>query len=146
MVLYEDEKEETDVLLAPTDHSRMLVFLSQLALISGLIGIYYGWTWCGIGVCIGSFISQMYWSNPRLFSWRRILDIVWVQLLIWTHLAAAWNTAIFLPYVLLQLVGVGFFVLSWNWFKQERQWESTITHMCVHICANTTICLLYIFG
>jgi hypothetical protein len=137
---------EENVFLAPPEHAKLLVRLSQFAFLSGLIGILNGWVWCGLGVCIGSIISQLYWSHPHMFSWRRILDICWVQLLIWTHLAAAWNTAIFIPYLLIQFAGVGFFCLSWNWFQQKRAWESSITHMCVHLCANASICLLYILG
>jgi hypothetical protein len=132
--------------LAPPDYAQRMVVLSQIALLTGIIGIAYGWTWCGIGVCIGSFISQLYWSNPTLFSWRRMLDIAWVQILIWTHVIAAWNSAIFLPYALIQLVGVGFFCMSWNWQTHDRVWEATVTHACVHLCANISLCILYLFG
>lgn len=128
--------------LVPREQATLLVYLSWLGFITGLVGIAYGWKWYGLAVCVGSVLAQMYWSDPT-YSWRRTLDITWVQGLIWLHLIAAWSSSVFWPYMVIQLTGVVAYALSWLFLKQGRTWPSTLAHATVHLCANGSLLLLY---
>jgi len=132
-----------DGCLVPKEQGRFLVWLSWFAMLSGLIGIWYGWHWLGFGVCMGSLLAQLYWSNPT-YSWRRTLDMSWVQLLMWLHMVAAWRSPVFLQYIMIQLFGVGLYTLSWWCMKHGSSWAGTLFHGGVHACANLSVLLLYL--
>ncbi len=112
---------------------------------TGLVGVWNGWFWTGLGTCVGSVFAQLYWSDPT-FSWRRTLDITWIQVLIWSHLVLAWFSPVFWKYVAIQITGVCFFGLSWWFMLAGSSWAATLTHAAVHICADVSLLLLYLSG
>jgi hypothetical protein len=129
--------------ICPSDQARLLYWFSWIGMFTGIVGILNGWHWTGLGVCIGSLFAQMYWTDPT-FSWRRTLDISWIQVLIWSHLAMAWYSPAFWKYVIIQLAGVGLFITSWWFVMGGSSWVATLTHAAVHLCANGSLLLLYL--
>lgn len=129
--------------LAPPDQAKTLYYMSWLGAASGLVGVYYGHTWLGLGTIIGSVLAQLYWTHPS-FSWRRILDMTWVQVLIWSHLWFAVGSPVFVTYAIIQLLGASCYGISWYLLKQgNNSWAATFFHSLVHVAANTSLLILY---
>lgn len=128
--------------IAPPDQARVLYWMSWWGMLTGLVGIWCGWRWAGLGICIGSVFAQRYWSDPT-FSVRRTVDMGWIQVLIWTHLWMAWFSPVWWTYVAIQALGVAFYAASWWFMKQRSSWAATLTHGAVHACANVSLLLLY---
>jgi hypothetical protein len=128
--------------LAPPDQAQFLYRISLVSMITGLIGIWYGWRWSGISICIGSVLAQVYWSDPT-FSLRRTIDMSWLQVLIWSHLWLAWSSPAWWIYVAIQAIGVACYAASWWFIKQQSSWAATLLHGVVHVCANTSLLVLY---
>ena len=131
-----------DGCLAPPDQATFLYWMSWMGMVTGLIGMWNGYTYLGAGTCIGSVFAQMYWSNPT-YSWRRTLDMSWVQLLIWTHLWVALGSSQVILYVLIQILGAISYFVSWMFLRQGHSWAGTFTHALIHLCANVSLLLLY---
>ena len=127
----------------PPEHARVLYWVSWIGLPVGITGIYCGNHFLGTGVCIGSFFAQNYWSSPK-YDWIRILDICWIQLLIWTHLWNVWSSHIFAIYSIIQITGVLFYLISWYYLMYDDLWISTICHAMVHMCANISLLVFYL--
>jgi hypothetical protein len=125
----------------PFEHAQFLYWISWIGLPVGIVGIYYGNYFLGTGVCIGSFLAQTYWSDPK-YDWIRILDISWIQVLIWTHLWWVWASPVRLVYCIIQIMGALFYVVSWC-YMQDDLLISTICHAMVHICANISLLVFY---
>jgi hypothetical protein len=138
-----DENGLYDGCIAPAEHARILYWLSLLGLVSGIIGIWRGYTWLGLAVCIGSIFAQMYWSRPT-YSWRRMLDIMWVQGLIWVHLWVALQSPVWITYCIIQIIGAIAYGISWYCISVGELWASTISHVFLHLCANVSLCILYL--
>lgn len=129
--------------LAPPEQARILRWLSLFGLISGAVGIYKGYAWLGSSVCIGSIFAHLYWSHPT-YSWRRTLDILWVQLLIWSHLWFAIGSPVFFLYCCIQLAGTLAYVVSWYLLQIGESWASIAAHAVMHCCANGSMLVLYL--
>ena len=132
-------------LLATQEQARFLWFLSWWGLATGTVGIWNGWVFCGSGVVIGSFFARAYWRNP-VYSWRRTLDIAWVQLLIWSHAVAVWRWAptwVATVYLATQLAGAGMYGVSWWFTQRQRLLAATACHATVHAAANLSLIFLY---
>ena len=128
--------------LVSKSQSNVLYWASYTGTLTGLIGILNGYIWLGTGTMIGAMFARNYWIDPR-YSWRRTVDISWVQLLIWTHLWAAFSSPQFIPYCVIQLIGSVSYGISWYLHKIGDSWGSTFMHTMVHVCANSSLLLLY---
>jgi hypothetical protein len=127
----------------PYEQAQFLYKISFLGRYTGLIGIVNGYWGLGTGVWIGSYLAEAYWKHPT-YGFLRTLDITWVQLLLWTHLNAAYATDVFVPYVLIQLAGVGAYAISWHYHKEGDYWKGAYAHACVHGCSHLSVLLLYL--
>ena len=133
--------------LAPRSQAKLLHLFSWLMLVTGIIGILYGWFWHGLAVCVGGVLSLIHWSDPMIFSWQRLTDVTWANMLLCIHLIAAANTAIFIPYLFMMFVASGFYYLSWDAIKRHNaSWPSTIAHMAMHTCGHISAITLYVYG
>jgi hypothetical protein len=124
------------------EQARILMYMSFWGFITGLTGIYYNYKWLGLSCAIGSIFAMIYWYRP-CYSWRRTLDITWVQFLIWSHLWVAIGTSQMIPYIIIQIFGAICYVISWIFMKYGDSWGSLFSHAMVHVCANTSLLLLY---
>jgi hypothetical protein len=129
--------------LMPSEQSRIIFYISCISTVTGIIGIYYGHTWLGLTTIIGSLFGQFYWQNPTI-SLRRILDMAWVQLAIWSHLWFAVGSPVFVTYAIIQFLGSASYGISWYLTKQgNSSWAATFFHSLVHIAANSSLLILY---
>ena len=130
-------------MIASPSQAKFLYYMSWLGLPVGILGILNNKRGLGSCVCVGSFIAQNYWKSPK-YDWWRILDILWIQFLIWSHAWHVFGTHVMIPYYSIQLLGVGFYVISWHQVKKKNMWKATLCHGMVHVCADVSLFLFYI--
>jgi hypothetical protein len=111
---------------------------------TGILGISHGKTIAGVGVLIGSAIAANYWRNPT-FGWRRNIDIVWVQILLWPHLYYAWWSPVKVSYYSISALGALGYLFSWYSLTHGYIYGSVFGHMLCTACANLSLSLLYSF-
>ncbi len=128
--------------ICPSTQATFLYWMSWWGFATGIIGIWKGYPWLGAGVCVGSIFAQMYWLDPT-FSWRRTLDMTWVQLLIWSHLWVALGSSQLITYVIIQVIGAICYGISWYFTKIGESWSAAIAHVAIHACANISLLILY---
>jgi len=132
----------SQIIVISNEPARVLFYLSSLGFFTGLVGYFYEKPVLGISVCIGSLFAMNYWRNP-VYGWRRSLDMMWVQYLIWLHLYYVLKSPVKQTYFLIQCQGVVFYCVSWYYLKLNKLWMSTICHGGVHLCANISLLLFY---
>jgi len=132
--------------VVPRAQALLMYHLSWIGFFTGLVGCYSDKIGLGLGTCVGSLIAQNYWRDP-VYGWRRNLDIVWIQLLIWTH---AWhvlrsdNSPVMLQYVVIQMLGALLYAASWQCQRRGVIWAATFAHGAVHLCANGSLLIYYL--
>jgi len=132
-------------ILATKEQANILFYLSWLGFLTGSIGIFNEKQILGVLVLVGAIFAMNYWKNPQ-YGWRRTIDMAWIQLLIYLHIYYVWNSQVRNTYFLLQLQGVGFYCISWYYHKKNNLWVSTLCHAGVHLCANGSLIIFYIWG
>jgi hypothetical protein len=132
-------------MIATPAQARLLYYLSEMGFITGTAGILNGKVGLGAGVCVGSYLAQNYWRDPQ-YDWRRIVDMAWIQLLIWSHLWYVCRSQVLVPYLGIQSLGVLFYAVSWYHLKRGQLWRATLYHGAVHLCANGSLMLYYSVG
>ena len=128
--------------MIPKSHAFFLRSISILAIPTSITGIIYGNPVLGSGVFIGSFLAQNHWNNPSS-GWKRNIDMVWVQLLIWSHLYYVLQTPNMNLYYEIQILGALLYMISWYYQKMDRILISTICHASVHLCSNISLLIFY---
>ena len=135
----------TSNIIATKEQANILFYLSWLSFVTGTTGIYYEKPILGILVWICYIFSINYWKNP-IYGWRRTIDILWVQMLIYLHIYYVWKSQVRLTYFLIQLNGACFYCISWYYHKRNYLWMSTLCHVVVNLCANSSLLVFYIWG
>lgn len=128
--------------LVSKSQSKLLHWVSRLSMVTGIVGVLNGYVWLGSGTILGGIFGGNYWIDPK-YSWRRTIDISWVQLMMWSHLWAAFSSPQMVPYYVIQLIGSVLYGISWYLHKMGDSWGSTFMHTLVHVCANSSLLLLY---
>ena len=82
-----------------------------------------------------------YWSDPLLTSWRRMVDIAWIQLTLWTFVWKARNAEYRLPFY--SLVVIGALIYPIGWLAHESPWYSAFAHALVHILGESSSLILF---
>ena len=122
--------------IATPSQARLLYYRSALGLLTGTAGIVNGKFGLGAGVCLGSYLVQHDWRD-------RIADIVWLQVLIWSHLWYVSQSQVLVPYLEMQALGVLFYALSWWHLKRGELWRAMLYHEAVHLCVNGSLLVYY---
>jgi hypothetical protein len=135
----------TSNIIATKEQANVLFYLSWLSFVTGATGLYYGKPILGLLVWIGSIFAINYWKNP-VYGWRRNIDMLWVQMLIYLHIYYVWNSQVRLTYFLIQLNGGCFYCISWYYHKRNYLWTSTLCHAVVNLSANGSLLVFYIWG
>ena len=135
----------TSNIIATKEQANLLFYLSWLSFVTGATGLYYGKPILGLLVWIGSIFAINYWKNP-VYGWRRKIDMLWVQMLIYLHIYYVWNSQVRLTYFLIQLNGVCFYCISWYYHKRNYLWAATLCHAVVNLSANGSLLVFYIWG
>ena len=134
-------------MLATVNQAQFLWWLSWWGLGTGAVGLWSGRWWLhGMGVALGSVFARAYWRRP-VRGWRRNLDMVWIQLLIWTHLWSVLTgepVGVAAAYVGIQAAGAALYGVSWWFLAQGRLLEATACHAGVHAAANLSLLFLYL--
>lgn len=127
----------------PLDQAKYIFYLAPLGFITGTIGLYNDKHCLGLSSYIGSCVSMLYWYDPTFDTWRRYLDMTYVQYLFWLHIYAAYQTHIFYEYLVLQIVGIFCYILSWYYASLELHTWATALHMLLHGIVNIGASTLY---
>jgi len=138
-------KKNYEDTIVTKEQALVLYYLSYFSFLSGAIGIYNGKPILGLLVWIGSCFAINYWKKP-IYGIRRTMDMLWVQILIFLHAYYVWNSDISYIYFGIQIQGASLYYISWYFYKANKLWPSTLCHVGVHLCANLSISLFYIFG
>jgi hypothetical protein len=116
--------------------------LSWLSMVSAAFAFARGYVdlaFVPLGVGI---TSLLYWSKPD-YSWRRYLDMAYVQLALWYQIyraAAAENRT---AYLVITLSSVAAFPVGVYFHRRGITWGSTLAHGMVHILGNLGNIVLY---
>lgn len=124
------------------EESRMIQSMAWWTLGTGILGITHGKILGGTSVIIGAGMAANYWAHPT-YDWRRTMDIVWVQLVLWSHLYYAWWSSACMAYYSISAVGGVFYGLSWMLYRMGRTYDAIIAHMLLTVCANLSLTVLY---
>ena len=128
--------------ILPRNQSNLLYCISFVGFVTGTIGCFNGKHGLGTIVYIAASLGVNYWRKP-VYGWRRTLDMTWLQIGILIHCYYAWFTRIRYIYYFIQVNGVLYYGLSWYFYNKNAMWRSTLCHSVVHLCANTSLLLLY---
>lgn len=141
--LEEPEPDSYCGLVCPPSQAKVLFYASCFTLLSVAVGIYNGYYDLALVAFAGWITSVLYWSNPT-YSWRRILDIIVVQVALWWHMYRAIGAENRVPYFIIVGAGSLAFMAGWILFNAGATWAGTLAHVVVHICANLSMIVLYI--
>ena len=124
----------------PPGPSAYLWRLSWLSFISAIVALsrgYYNLFFVPLGVWATSIL---YWWRPD-YSWRRYLDIGYVQFALWYQVYRAAKAQNAMAYYVLTFSGVAFFPLGS--YLSASPWSSALCHGMIHILANAANICLY---
>ena len=98
-----------------------------------------------LSICTGGvFLTSInYWRYPVYSSWRRYLDIIYVNVALIYQLYAAYKSHCMLHYYLLTFAAIGFYPLGHYYYAKKQFWHSTYAHCALHILANIANLILY---
>jgi hypothetical protein len=124
----------------PPEQAYLIWCLSWLGLFVGLFGVLRGYPLIGALHVGGACTSLLYWSDPDMRSWRRWLDILWIQAtlgsLLYLSRAAQYR------YGFYGCVGLGGVLYGTGWLFLDSPWLAAFAHAGVHLCGNLGTVLL----
>ncbi len=124
----------------PPAQSKLIWRLSWLSLFSGLYAFSRGHvdvSFVPLGVWV---TSLLFWSKPDL-SWRRTLDIVYVQLSLWYQIWRARDSQYAFEFYTFTSIGMLCFLFSLT--QKKSAWTSALLHGLVHVLGNIGNVILY---
>ena len=121
----------------PSAYLWRLSWLSLASAVAAVLGGHVDLVFVPLGVWLTSIL---YWQRPN-YSWRRYLDIAYVQFALWFQVYRAANAQHRVPYYALTFAGVPFFLLGT--YLSASPWSSALCHGMIHILANAGNVYLY---
>lgn len=116
--------------------------VSWLSLISSMYAISQGYNDLEI-VPGGVFITSInYWRQPD-YSWRRIIDMNYIRVALVYQLIRSYNSEYAAAHLLIMILGMTCFPLSWKYYNNGQWWLSVYIHSLVHIIGNIGNVILY---
>lgn len=92
----------------------------------------------------GVFVTSLnYWRNPDFLSWRRHVDVSYVQLALVYQMVRAYNAEYAKLYYLTMVLGMSCYPISYHYYYKKQYWRSTYMHSCVHVISNIANVILY---
>lgn len=114
-------------------------FISLFACIYAIIRGYYN-------LCIvpgGVFLTSInYWKKPKN-SWRRTIDIGYVNLALIYQCIMAYSFTYARIYYITVCIALSLYPISIYYYNKKQYWLSTYAHCMVHIIANISNFILY---
>jgi hypothetical protein len=127
-------------MILPEECAYTLWCVSWLSWVSGTFAVLRGYTDLAV-VPYGVWLTSInYWRNPD-YSWRRYLDIVYVQCALWYQVFRAFGSEYQTEYYILTSIGILFSPLAVVY--REDPWKTTILHAMVHVFGNLGNMVLY---
>ena len=137
-----DEDGRFNGLAFPPAQSALIWRLSFLSLFSGLYAFYKG----HLDLCLvplGVFITSiLFWWHPNL-SWRRTVDIVYVQVSLWYQIYRAYSSHAQFAMEFFAFTAAGMICFLISLTVKRSAWTSALLHAFVHILGNTGNVILY---
>ena len=117
--------------------------LSWLAYYNGLYSAYREQPWYIVVCPFGVWLTSInYWRKPD-YSWRRYVDISYVQCSLVYQVYRATRSQYMYQYYSLTLFAIYLFFLGVHYYKENKHWHSTYAHCGLHIFANIACVFLY---
>jgi len=115
---------------------------SYLTLLSFLYSLYQ--EHYNISIVPGSIFvgAILYWSKPD-YSWRRYLDMAIAKTCIIYQLYMAYYNDYAILYYFIATIGLSCYPLGIYYYKKNDYWNSTYSHMAMHIILNIGNIILY---
>jgi hypothetical protein len=114
-------------------------FLSIVSAVYAIFNKHYLISLCPAGVFITSI---NYWRKPE-YSWRRNLDMIYVQLALMYQIYSAYMSQYMIQYYMTMVLALSMYPLSIYYYKKNLHWHSTYAHSGLHIIANIANIILY---
>ena len=118
----------------PPEQAYLIWCLSWIGLFVGFFSVLRGYPMIGAFHFGCGCTSLLYWSNPDMTSWRRWLDIVWVQISVIGTVLLSWAAEYRYPFYACLALGAGLYGLGW--LLVDSPWLSAFAHAGVHVCGN----------
>jgi len=120
----------------------LLWYTSWFSLVSSLYAIHRKYYDLSL-VPGGIFLTSInYWRKPD-YSWRRYIDITYVQVSNYYQLYRVYKSENFNEYSKLVYLSILYFFLGVYYHKKGEYWISTFYHALVHLLINTGYIILY---
>jgi hypothetical protein len=130
-----------ELILLPEQYN-LIWRVSWLSLISTIYALYRKHYELVI-VPGGIFITSInYWRKPD-YSWRRYVDMIYVQFALHYQNIKAYNMEYAKIYYVLIFVSIIWFFIGIYYYKKNDHWKSTYCHLMLHIMANIGNLILY---
>lgn len=118
----------------PPEQAYLIWCLSWFGLFVGLFAVLRGYPIIGALHFGCGCTSLLYWSDPDMRSWRRWLDIAWVQMSIITTTLLTWTAQY--RYVFYCCLVLGATLYGAGWLLMDSPWLAGLAHAGVHVCGN----------
>ena len=129
--------------VSPPSHSLFFWSLAWIGLISGIYALFVGYYDLSL-VPLGIWLTSInYWRRPVLTSWRRYIDIGYVNIALFYQLFRARFAEHAIIYYSVTVVTLLFFPLSWYLHNRKLIVIATLCHGMVHILGNVGNFILY---
>jgi len=137
-----DEDGRFQGLAFPPAQSALIWRLSFLSLFSGLYAFHRGhFDLCLVPLGV-FFSSLLFWSHPNI-SWRRTVDIVYVQVSLWYQIYRAYSSQAQFAVEFFSFTAAGMICFLISLRVKHSAWTSALLHALVHILGNTGNVILY---
>ena len=138
---YENVTEDGCILYPEQCH--FLCKISIISLIASLYAIYKEYYELAV-IPFGVFLTSIiYWYNPITDSWRKTLDITYVQFALFYNIIRAYKSEYYILYYITISISLCFYPLGIYLYHKKMYWESTYAHSMIHIIANISNFILY---
>jgi len=131
-----------DCILEPNQY-KLIYRVSFLSFGSAVYAAYNGYYI--LSLCPGGvFLTSInYWRKPD-YSWRRYVDMTYVNLALMYQIYVAYWSHCMIQYYSLVTLAISMYILGVYFYKRKLYWYSTYAHCGLHIIANIANIVLYI--
>ena len=126
----------------PPEQAYVIWCLCWLGPFVGLFGLFRGYFLLGFLHFAAGCFAMAYWTDPLLTSWRRFVDIAWIQLTLWTFVWKARNAQYRIAFY--SLVTLGALIFPIGWMTKDSPWLSAFLHGLVHILGESSSFVLFL--
>ena len=136
-----NNNNKNENLVLPLKYAKIIWFFSFIHLFAGIYGL--------INKCylpalfsIGAVLtSTNYWKYPLYNSWTRYIDIIYIQISLYTHMYYGFYSKINKGYFYFIIIGISSYFVSY--YLKENLHYSTMFHLMVHVFGCIANIVLY---